>query len=51
MHLLFNSYLWPQEQALSFTLCNYSELLQQVFIGRTDIEAATLVLWPPDAKS
>ena len=22
-----------------------------VFIGRTDVEAATLVLWPPDAKS
>ena len=23
----------------------------QVFIGRTDAEAETLVLWPPDAKS
>ena len=22
-----------------------------VFIGRTDVEAETLVLWPPDAKS
>ena len=22
-----------------------------VFIGRTDIEAATPILWPPDAKS
>ena len=22
-----------------------------VFIGRTDIEAETLILWPPDAKS
>ena len=22
-----------------------------VFIGRTDVEAATLTLWPPDAKS
>ena len=22
-----------------------------VFIGRTDVEAATLILWPPDAKS
>ena len=51
LHLLFNSYLWPQEQVLSFTLCNYSELLQQVFIGRTDVEAETPVLWPPDAKS
>lgn len=29
VHLLFNSDLWPQEQALSFTLCNYSERLQQ----------------------
>ena len=22
-----------------------------VFIGRTDVEAKTLILWPPDAKS
>ena len=22
-----------------------------VFIGRTDVEAETLILWPPDAKS
>ena len=22
-----------------------------VFIGRTDVEAATLIIWPPDAKS
>ena len=22
-----------------------------VFIGRTDIDAETLILWPPDAKS
>ena len=22
-----------------------------VFIGRTDIEAETVILWPPDAKS
>ena len=22
-----------------------------MFIGRTDVEAETLVLWPPDAKS
>ena len=22
-----------------------------VFIGRTDVEAETLVLWPPDGKS
>ena len=22
-----------------------------VFVGRTDIEAETLILWPPDAKS
>ena len=22
-----------------------------VFIGRTDVEAGTLILWPPDAKS
>ena len=22
-----------------------------VFIGRTDVEAETLVIWPPDAKS
>ena len=22
-----------------------------VFIGRTDVEAETLLLWPPDAKS
>ena len=22
-----------------------------VFIGRTDVEAETVILWPPDAKS
>jgi len=22
-----------------------------VFIGRTDVDAETLILWPPDAKS
>ena len=22
----------------------------RVFIGRTDVEAETLILWPPDAK-
>ena len=22
-----------------------------VFIGRTDVEAETLILWPPDAKN
>ena len=22
-----------------------------MFIGRTDVEAETLILWPPDAKS
>ena len=23
----------------------------RIFIGRTDTEAETLILWPPDAKS
>ena len=22
-----------------------------IFIGKTDVEAETLILWPPDAKS
>ena len=25
--------------------------LSWVFIGRTDVEAETLIFWPPDAKS
>ena len=25
--------------------------LSRVFIGRTDVEAETPILWPPDAKS
>ena len=30
---------------------NQSILKSWVFIGRTDVEAETLILWPPDAKS
>ena len=25
--------------------------MSRIFIGRTDVEAETLILWPPDAKS
>ena len=26
-------------------------ILKEVFIGRTDVEAETAILWPPDAKN
>ena len=43
-----------------FIHCNFKQLIQpvnpkgnqsQIFIGRTDAEAETPVLWPPDAKN
>ena len=30
VHLLFHNDLWPQEQALNFTLCNYSSYYNRV---------------------
>jgi len=26
-------------------------ILKEIFIGRTDVEAETLILWPPNAKN
>ena len=31
-------------------LCDFSHLMI-MFIGRTDVEAETPIIWPPDAKS
>ena len=45
---------------LHFIHCNLKQLIQpvnpkgnqsRIFIGRTDAEAETPVLWPPDAKN
>ena len=45
---------------LHFIHCNFKQLIHpvnpkgnqsQIFIGRTDAEAETPVLWPPDAKN
>ena len=38
---------WTARRSNQFILGDKS----WVFIGRTDVEAETLILWPPDAKN
>ena len=40
----------PNNGASKYTRKKHIELLG-VFIGRTDVEAETPILWPPDVKS
>ena len=44
-------YLWCWRRLLTARRSNQSILKSWVFIGRTDAEGETLILWPPDAKS
>ena len=49
--------LWCWRRLLSPLDCKEIQLVHPkedqswVFIGRTDVEAETLILWPPDVKS
>ena len=36
---------------LLFIYLKFCYIVSWVFIGRTDVEAETVVFWPPDAKS
>ena len=45
---------WPKYWSFSFNLSPCDEhpgLICSLFTGRTDVEAETPILWPPDAKS
>ena len=41
--------LWFKQINLKFNLLMW--LIKWIFIGRTDAETETPILWPPDAKS
>ena len=50
---VFELWCWRRLLRLSWTARrpNQSILKEWVFIGKTDVEAETPILWPPDAKS
>ena len=43
--------MWFRDYATAFTLVKVIDTLPFNFGGRTDIEAETPILWPPDAKN
>ena len=50
---VFELWCWRRLLRLPWTARrpNQSILKEWVFIGKTDVEAETPILWPPDAKS
>ena len=57
-HQRINAFeLWCWRRLLSLVYCKEIQTVHPkgdqswVFIGRTDVEAETPILWPPDAKS
>ena len=54
--ILNNIHIWGNADMWRKDLCDLSQLYPKgdqswVFIGRTDVEAETPILWPPDVKS
>ena len=51
----FELWCWRRLLRVPWTVRRYNQSILKdqswVFIGRTDVEAETPILWPPDAKS
>ena len=48
----FEVWCWRRPLRVPWTARRSNQsILKEMFIGRTDVEAETLILWPPDAKS
>ena len=52
---VFELWYWRRLLRVPWTARRYNQSILKispwVFIGRTDVEAETPILWPPDAKS
>ena len=46
----FELWCWRRLLGVPWTASRSNQSILKVFIGRTDIEAETSILWPPDVK-